>query len=59
MYLVICASAILDKGVDVWDEFCKDYGLDPWCINEGRVRSDEEFRISYEDALKYRLIRED
>ena len=30
----------ISERVSDWDAFCSDTGLNPWCMNEGLVKSD-------------------
>ena len=39
----IQASDVLYSGY--WDEVCKEIGLDPWCINEGRMDRKDYLQI--------------
>ena len=50
MKITVTAQEVLDAGV--WDEFCEEFGLNVWAINEGRMDSDEEFSLTEEQAKK-------
>jgi len=54
MTITVTAREILDKGV--WDEFCEEFGINPWAMNEGLMDSSEEFTLTEEQARKYRFI---
>jgi len=56
MTINITASEILDKGVDTWDSFCDDRGINPWVMNEGLMDSDEVFTFNEEEAQKYGFL---
>ena len=51
MKIVVTAAEILNRGA--WDTFCERRGLNPWCMNEGLMSSDEEFTLSAEEAVSY------
>lgn len=38
-----------------WEEFCKKYGVNEWCINEG-ADEEAEYDILLSDAKKWDLI---
>ena len=40
-----------------WDKYCEKYGVNPYCMNEGRAESSTEVEISIEDAQEYGLIK--
>ncbi|MEK6829070.1 MAG: hypothetical protein AABY15_03005 [Nanoarchaeota archaeon] len=42
-----------------WDDFCSKYGINEWCINEGRASSQDEVEISLADAESWGLIEDD
>ena len=54
MKIIATAEEILDTGN--WEEFCEDFGINPWAMNEGLMNSDEEFSFTEEEAKKYGLI---
>lgn len=57
MKLVVTVREILDKGV--WDEFCEEFGINPWARNEGLMSDDqEEFTLTEEQARRLRFIKE-
>ena len=33
-----------------WDYICEEYGINPYCMNEGLASGDEALEISVEDA---------
>jgi hypothetical protein len=51
MKIIVTAEEILDKGV--WDEFCEEFGINVWAINEGLMDSDEEFVLNEAQAKRY------
>lgn len=57
MNIVVSVRAIIDKGVEVWDMFCSDKGLDSWGVKEGTICLNEEFKLTQDEALKYRFIK--
>lgn len=56
MNIIVSLREILHNGD--WDLYCKDTGLNPWCINEG-ADGDEKVELTVDQAHKYRLIKED
>ena len=42
-----------------WDDMCEKYGINEWCINEGRASDQDEIEVSLADAEKWGLIEED
>lgn len=55
MKITVTAREILDKGV--WDEFCEEFGINVWAINEGLMDDSEEFSLSEEQARKWGFLR--
>ena len=55
MIVTLTAEKILAIGA--WDEVCDVKGWNPWCINEGRMTSDEQVKISEYDLKKCPTIR--
>lgn len=51
------AAQLLEKGV--WDQYCEEVGLNPWCINEGLMNSNETVELTKEQAIKYGFLRRD
>lgn len=47
--IIVTARQILQK-TGAWDKFCDMKGLNPWCVNEGRMDSGEEFRLTKSEA---------
>ena len=47
---------ILDTGH--WEDYCKGYGINEWCVAEGLAESGTEVTISIEDAKRYGLFKE-
>ena len=42
-----------------WEEMCKKYGINEWCINEGRASDSDTVDISLKDAENWGLIKDD
>ena len=42
-----------------WDAFCAMSGTNPWCVAEGRVSSDEEVKLTLEEARQICLLPSD
>jgi hypothetical protein len=56
MKVTYTAREIMDKGR--WDEVCKLFGYNPWCVNEGTMSSDCEIEFTEEQARKVGLLNE-
>jgi hypothetical protein len=48
---------VLDSGH--WATVCDKYGLNEWCINEGRADRDDTIDITIADAERYGLLKND
>lgn len=48
---------VLESGS--WDDMCEKYGINEWCINEGRADSDDTIEVSLADAERWGLIEDD
>lgn len=48
---------VLDSGH--WTKVCDKYGLNEWCINEGRADRDDTIDITIADAERYGLLKND
>lgn len=57
MKIKVTAKEILDCGG--WMNFCEDFGINEWAINEGLIEKSEEFELTFEQAKKYGLIKEE
>jgi len=42
-----------------WIDVCNKYGLNEWCINEGRADRDDTIDITIADAERYGLLKND
>jgi len=42
--------------INAWEQMCKKYGINEWCLNEGRADSDDTIEVSLEDAEHWGLI---
>lgn len=40
-----------------WELMCTKYGINEWCLNEGRAASDDTISISLEDAIHWGLVK--
>jgi hypothetical protein len=45
--------------IGAWDELCSKYGINEWCLNEGRADSEDTIEVSYSDAKRWGLIEND
>lgn len=54
MRYLFTAEELIDQCV--WDEFCKDRGINVWAVNEGLMDSDEEFVLNDNEITKYGLV---
>lgn len=54
MKIKITARELLDEGL--WDRACELKGLDPWCISEGQMSSNEELELTEGQAQILGLI---
>lgn len=43
--------------VNAWEHMCNKYGINEWCVNEGRADDTSKVEISLEDAEYYGLIK--
>lgn len=59
MKIIVTAKEVLEKGGDVWEEFCAENKINLWAISEGLMYSDEEFTLSEEEAIKYGFIKKE
>lgn len=48
---------ILDSGR--WTDVCNKYGLNEWCVNEGRADRNDTIDITVADAEKFGLLKDD
>ncbi len=55
MKVSVTAEELIDRGV--WDEVCELKGLNPWCVNEGLMDSDEYITLSLEEAQKLGILK--
>lgn len=55
MKIIVTARMILERGC--WDEFCDEFGINPWALNEGLMESSEEFTLTEEQARKYGFLK--
>jgi hypothetical protein len=39
-----------------WEKMCEDYGINPWCINEGLADEDSTQEITIEQLSEYGLV---
>ena len=39
-----------------WEDMCKKYGIDEWCISDGRAKDDDTVEITLQDAESYGII---
>lgn len=37
--------------IGLWNKFCEMHGYNPWCVNEGLMRSDEQISLTETEAL--------
>ena len=42
--------------INAWDKMCEKYGINEWCLNEGRADSDDTIEVSLEDAEHWGLV---
>lgn len=42
--------------MSAWERMCKKYGINEWCLNEGRADKDDTIEITLEDAELYGLV---
>ena len=42
--------------MSAWDRMCEKYGINEWCLNEGRADKDDTIEITLEDAELYGLV---
>lgn len=53
-------GSVLDAPlIGAWDDMCEKYGINEWCLNEGRADSDDEIEVSLADAEKWGLIEQE
>lgn len=56
MSIVVSVRAIMDKGINIWDKFCEDRGIDSWSVKKGTLSPNEEFKLTQEEAVKYCFV---
>ena len=44
--------------VNAWETMCDKYGINEWCLNEGRADSDDTIEVSLEDAERWGINRQ-
>lgn len=42
--------------INAWEKMCEKYGINEWCLNEGRADSDDTIEVSLEDAEHWGLV---
>ena len=42
--------------MNAWVLMCEKYGINEWCLNEGRADSDDTIEVSLEDAEHWGLV---
>lgn len=42
--------------IEAWEQMCEKYGINEWCLNEGRADSDDTIEVSLEDAEHWGLV---
>jgi hypothetical protein len=42
--------------INAWGQMCEKYGINEWCLNEGRADSDDTIEVSLEDAEHWGLV---
>ena len=47
-------NTILERGK--WDLFCKERGINPWCLNEGLEMGSGVVALTLEEAQRYNII---
>jgi hypothetical protein len=53
----VTAEELFDKGC--WIDFCQEYGVSEWAVNEGQLDMITPLMVSYEWARRHGLIREE
>lgn len=57
MKVVVTAREIFDSPlVGAWDKACDMLGLDPYCVNEGLMDSDEQLTLTVEQAKELMIL---
>jgi hypothetical protein len=39
-----------------WEQMCEKYGINEWCLKEGRADLDDTIEVSLEDAEHWGLV---
>lgn len=48
---------VLDApSMSAWESMCEKYGINEWCLNEGRADRDDTVEISLDDAELWGLV---
>ncbi len=55
MKVSVTADELINRGV--WDKVCELKGLNPWCVNEGQMDSDEYITLTIEQAHKLGILK--
>lgn len=42
--------------INAWEQMCEKYGINEWCLNEGRADSDDTIEVSLEEAEHWGLV---
>lgn len=54
MKVILTASEVMQRGN--WEKFCELFGLDLWCLNEGKCYSDQEFTLTEQQAREFGIL---
>lgn len=44
---------------NAWQEMCSKYGINEWCLNEGRAQKEDTIEVSLSDAERWGLVEKD
>ena len=59
MKVIVTLEEINNSPWDGWNYICNKYGLNPWCLNERLAKKSDTIEISFEDAIKIGLDKND
>ena len=55
MEIIVTADEARTEGY--WDKLCEMRGINIWAVAEGLMDSNEEFKLTLEEALELRIIK--
>lgn len=54
MKIIVTLGELNDRLI--WEEFCAEEGLNPWCMNEGLADASVEVELTEDQARRFGLL---